>query len=74
MPQLHCYVPEEIAEAIRQRARARGLSVSQYLATLAAQDADTSWPPDYFETVFGGWQGEALVRPPQDIYEQRESL
>jgi hypothetical protein len=74
MPQLHCYVPADIADAIRQRARARGLTVSQYLATLAAEDVGTGWPADYFEAVFGGWQGDPLVRPPQGPYEERESL
>jgi hypothetical protein len=28
MPQLHCYVADDVADVIRRRARARGLSVS----------------------------------------------
>lgn len=74
MPQLHCYVAEDVAEVIRRRARARGLSVSQYLAHLAEQDAAIGWPPGYFEHVIGGWKGDPLVRPPQGEYEERERL
>jgi hypothetical protein len=74
MPQLHCYVPEEVAEIIRRRARARHLSVSQYLAKLAEQDAAVGWPPGYFENVIGGWKGDPLVRPAQGEYEEREQL
>lgn len=74
MPQLHCYVPEEVAEVIRRRARARRLSVSQYLARLAEQDAAVGWPPGYFENVIGGWRGDPLVRAPQGEYEERERL
>ena len=74
MPQFHCYVSEAVAEVIRRRARARRLSVSQYLARLAEQDAAVGWPPGYFEHVIGGWNGDPLVRPPQGDYEERERL
>jgi hypothetical protein len=74
MPQLHCYVPEDVAEIIRRRARARRLSASQYLAKLAEQDAAVGWPASYFENVIGGWKGDPLVRPPQGEYEERERL
>jgi hypothetical protein len=74
MPQLHCYVAEDVAEVIRRRARERGLSVSQYLAQLAEQDAAIGWPPGYFESVIGGWKGDPLVRPPQGEFEERGRL
>jgi hypothetical protein len=73
MPQLHCYVPADVADAIRQRARARGFSVSQYLAKLAEQDVGRGWPPGYFDDVVGAWQGD-LVRPPQGEYDRRAVL
>jgi hypothetical protein len=50
MLQFHCYVSEAVAEVIRRRARARRLSVSQYLARLAEQDAAVGWPPGYSST------------------------
>jgi hypothetical protein len=73
MPQLHCYVPDTVAEAIKTRAKARGMSVSQYLATLAEQDAGAGWPPGYFTDVLGSWEGE-LERPDQGSLQEREPL
>jgi hypothetical protein len=74
VPQLHCYVAEDVAEAIRRRARARGLSVSQYLAQLAEQDAAIGWPAGYLENVIGGWRGDPLVRPQQGEHEEQEEM
>ena len=34
MPQLHFYVPDEVAEKIRQEAQAANMSVSRYLLAL----------------------------------------
>lgn len=74
MPKLHCYVSEAVAEVIHRRARASRLSVSQYLARLAEQDAAVGWPPGYFENVIGGWKGDPLVRPSRGEYEERKRL
>ena len=74
MPQLHLYVNEELAEYIRKRAKAKGLSVSRYLAELARQDAGTGWPKGFFEEVVGGWMGEPLRRGSQGKLEKREEL
>ncbi len=73
MPQLHCYVPDDVAEAIKERAKARHMSVSQYLASLAIQDASTRWPPGYFDNVIGSWEGD-LERPDQGSLEVREQF
>ncbi|MBE9095621.1 hypothetical protein [Tychonema sp. LEGE 07203] len=35
---------------------------------------DLGWPPGFFETVIGSWEGEPLVRPEQLEYEIREEL
>ena len=56
MPQLHLYVPADVAEALRLRAKAQGVSVSRYLAELAKREVGLSWP-DRYERVLGGWQG-----------------
>lgn len=74
MPQLHLYVPDGIAKVLRQRARARGLTVSRYLAEIVRRDLGHGWPADFFDLVVGGWVGERLERPAQGEYEVRRSL
>lgn len=70
MAQLHCYVPDEIAERLQEKAQAAHLPVSKYLAMLVAKDLENRWPDDYFE-LFGQWQGESLERPDQGAFEER---
>lgn len=74
MSQLHLYLPDEIAERIRQQSAAAGLSVSAYLAQVVKAGIPESWPPEYFETVVGAWHGGPLERPPQGDFEQRDTL
>jgi hypothetical protein len=72
MAQLHCYVPEEIAQQAQRRATQYGLSLSRYLAELVKRDAGASagWPEDYFD-IFGKWEGVPLERPAQLPLEDR---
>ncbi len=76
MSQLHIYVPKEIDEQLRKRARQANLPLSRFLADLVKQEVDRSsqWPKRYFERVFGRWEGEPLQREPQGSYEQRATL
>ncbi len=74
MPQLHFYVPNELAERIIKEAAASQMSVSGYLAALVKREMAPDWPESYFEEVVGGWQGEPLERPSQGEYELRDSL
>ena len=74
MAQLHFYVPESVAQELRQRAPAQGLALSSYLARLVRGEVDQAWPKGYFERVVGGWKGRPLKRPPQEAYEKRERL
>jgi hypothetical protein len=71
MAQLHCYVPDVVAEKIQQKAKQSHLSVSKYLAELVKRDAANSWPEAYFEHVIGRWQGETLKREPEGEFERR---
>lgn len=71
MAQLHCYVPDGVAEKILQKAKQSHLSVSKYLAELVKRDATNSWPEAYFEQVIGGWQGEELKRESEGDFESR---
>ena len=74
MPQLHLYVPEKDASELKARARAHGVSLSQYLASLVRRELHKGWPPGFFQKVFGGWKGEPLERAPQDESGPRDPL
>ena len=74
MPQLHLYVPDDVAERVKQRAEARGLSVSGFLGELVKRELGAGWPDGYFDQVVGGWDGEALERPEQGELEERDAL
>jgi hypothetical protein len=74
MPQLHLYVPDEIAAQVTARAKARGVSVSKLLAEIVRREIESGWPDRFFEEVVGGWKGDPLSRPPQLDLEKRDSL
>ncbi len=74
MPQLHLYVPEDVAERLRERAKARDLSVSKYLAQIVEREVAVGWPDEYFAEVIGAWVGEPLQRPEQLPLEERTAL
>ncbi|CAN5331979.1 hypothetical protein BH24PSE2_BH24PSE2_20780 [soil metagenome] len=76
MSQLHFYVPDEEEKLLRDRARQAGLPLSRYLAALVRQKAarPDQWPENYFEQVFGQWEGEPLRRAAQGDYEQRPDV
>lgn len=74
MPQLHCYVPDAVAQKVQRRAAAAGVSTSRYLADLIKERVGADWPAGYFEKVVGGWQGEPLERPAQGEFESRDLL
>ena len=74
MAQLHLYVPDEVAGLVRQRARARKMTVSGYLAELVRREVAAGWPPGFFDEVVGGWVGKPLRRPPPRRFESRERL
>jgi hypothetical protein len=74
MPQLHLYLPDELVDQVKERARARGLSVSAYLAEIVKSQMVDDWPEDFFDTVVGGWAGEPLRRPEQPPLERREEV
>jgi hypothetical protein len=71
--QLHLYLPDEIAKTVQQRAEARGISVSRYLAELVRREVAGGWPAGFFEDVVGKWDGP-LERSAEGETERRESL
>jgi len=74
MPQLHFYVPNDLAKRIQQEAQTANMSVSRYLAELVKQEMAPNWPEGFFDEVVGGWQGGPLQRPSQGELELREAL
>ena len=74
MPQLHLYVPKELAREVKRRAQAKGSTVSAYLAELVKREVADAWPDGFFDEVGGGWAGEPLVRSPQPVAEERKPL
>lgn len=74
MPQLHLYVPEDLAAEIARRADRLGVSVSKYLADVVKKEVSPGWPPGYFEQVVGSITDETFQRPPQLPLEEREPL
>ncbi len=74
MPQLHFYVPDEVAERIRREAEAAQLPVSRYLASLVKRELLNEWPERFFEEVVGAWQGAPLERIDPGAAEQRDPL
>lgn len=71
MPQLHLYVPQDVADEIERRAQADGLSTSKYLAGLVEREIGQGWPEGWFERVVGKWIGP-LEREQQARPEGRE--
>jgi hypothetical protein len=57
MAQMHFYVPDDFAKLIRRRARQAHMPVSRYLVQLIRNEIGSGWPDDYFDEIYGGWQG-----------------
>jgi len=74
VPQLHLYVPEDVASLVRQRARSRRKTVSSYLADIVRREVASGWPAGFFDDVVGGWAGKPLRRPGQGRFESRAKL
>ena len=68
MPQLHLYVSDDVAIALRERARERGTSLSKLLAEIVTRDARRAWPEGWLESVAGAWNGPwpTVDDPPPD--------
>jgi hypothetical protein len=67
---LHLDVPSDLAET--------DVEVMVILQPVNQPDLgraeELGWPPEFFENVVGGWQGERLKRESEGRYEAREDL
>jgi len=71
MPQLHFYVPDEVAEQIKARAALAQQPVSRYVAELVKRDIAQGWPKGYFERITNASEGAAMNHEPSGLPEER---
>ena len=74
MPQLHFYVPDEVAEQIKRRAAQAGQPISRYVAELVMRDAGVGWPEGYFESIAGAARNDSIHYEPSSPPEERLPL
>ncbi len=74
MPRLSFIVSEEVAEQVKRRADAAGLSVSRYVAEIMRREVDGGWPAGYFERLVGCLREDEIVRPEQPPMDERDSF
>ena len=76
MSQLHFYVPDAVELRLRESAKRAAKPLSRYLGELVKEKTHPveQWPDDYFEQVFGGWEGRCLERDAQGEFERRSEL
>lgn len=63
MAQLHFSVDAETAEQLAREAGARGVSLSQYLASIVGRELPRAWPEGYLDRVVGSCAGSGLREP-----------
>jgi hypothetical protein len=56
-------VDRDTAERLAREADARGLSLSQYLASIVRRELPQAWPEGYLERVVGSSAGSGLREP-----------
>lgn len=49
MAQVTIYLDAELEAAVRERAKAEGLSLSAYIAQILREKENASWPPGFWE-------------------------
>jgi len=64
--QLHFSVDRDTAERLAHEAEQRGVSLSQYIASIVRRDVPKAWPEGYLELIVGSCQG-AELREPEDL-------
>jgi len=74
MPQLHFYVPDDVAKKIKARAALAKQPVSRYVADLVKRDVGQGWPQEYFEHISSTEKSVAMRYEPSGLPEERLPL
>jgi hypothetical protein len=74
MPQIHFYVPDDVAELIKARAAQSSLPVSRYVAELVKRDIGRGWPEDYFQRLSAAVAEAPIRYEPSGTPEERRPL
>jgi hypothetical protein len=72
MPQVQTYLKESTYRALKQKARARGIKLSELLREMIEAQV-TPERSAAFMALAGSWEGD-LTRPEQGSFEEREGL
>ena len=73
MPQITIYLPRDVAERVKKKAKSLRKSLSAYITELLRQNARPSKWPKEFVNLYGSTKGELL--PIHDLkFEDREKL
>ncbi len=74
MPQLHFYVPEDVADQIKARAAQVKQPVSRYVAELVKRDVCQGWPKNYFDQISNAAKDTTISYEPPGLPEERLPL
>ncbi len=72
MPQVQTYLKEQTYRALEQRAKARGIKLSELMREILEAEVRSQRSPEFL-ALAGSWEGE-LERPEQGELETREGL
>lgn len=74
MPQLHFYVPDDVAEMIKRRAAQANQPLSRYVAELVKREVGQGWPEGYFEAISRDAGAAPLTHEPSGLPEERRPI
>lgn len=74
MAHLNLYIPDDIAEALKQEANSARVPLSRYvLSLLTARRPGAGWPPGYFERACG-FLSDEMEEPADALPEPVEAV
>ena len=73
MSQLTIYMPDDVVQELKRRAKKERLSVSAYVTALVKREAAPTWSKTFLSS-FGAWKGEGIEEPEELPLERRARL